>query len=207
MYHSALVRAQQEPDAKTCTAWVLNGIQNSHIRSSVIGVLFASRPADQEPTFQEIFTFVEHYLKRFRMGDEQDPYKAIKTNPTSPARVAANAAQVSPSPRDVIRCTKCWRKGHGWKECHAGACSICGKKFQGEFCTNWQNHTDPGTRWIPPKFRSAEDTKKKPNDLKRKTPPDSDDEKEKDPEILDKLKILQAVRKDLKKLRKEKKRE
>ena len=204
IYHSALVRAHQEPDAQTCTAWVLKGIQNPQVRSAVISTLFANlRPPDHEPTFREIFTFVENYIKR--MGDEGDPYKAIKVGPNGPTRVSANAAQVDSSSSDVKRCTKCWRKGHGWQECHAGACSVCGKKFQGEeYCTNWQSHSDPGTRWVPPKFRSNDDSKKRTgSDLKRKIPPNNGEEK--NPEILEKLKVLRATRNELKRMRKEKK--
>jgi len=57
---------------------------------------------------------------------------------------------------------------------------------------------------IPPKFKTAEGTKKKSGpDLKRKDPPADDEEK--DPEILDELKLLRATRKEIKKIRHEKK--
>jgi hypothetical protein len=205
IYHSALVRAHQEPDAQTCTAWVLKGIQNPQVRSAVISTLFENlRPPDEEPTFRDIFALVENYLKR--MGDEGDPYKAIKIGPNGPTRVTANAAQINSSSQDLKRCTQCWRKGHGWQDCHAGTCSACGKRLQGEeFCSNWQNHTDPGTRWVPPKFRSTDDTKKAKvgSDLKRKASPEG--EEEKNPEVLEKLKVLRAARKDLKRIRKDNK--
>ena len=204
MYYSALVNAGKEPEAKQATAWVLKGLQNSEIRGLVTGVLFANRPADQEPTYQEIFTYVEHYLKR--IGEDQDPYKAIKTSPNGPPRVSANAANRkfnASDSKEEKRCTKCWRKGHEWPDCHAGTCSICGKKLSGSFCEGWQNHTEPGTRWIPHKYRSETNDTQKKNDGKRKSP--SNENEEKDPEILEKLKVLQAARKDIKRLKKEKK--
>ena len=207
MYYSALVNADQPPDAKTCTAWVLGGIQNAEIRSSVIGVLFANRPPEQEPTYQEIFTYVEQYLKR--IGQDKDPYRAIKINPTGPSRVSANAVNnktVTFDPKSEKRCTKCWRKGHDWSECHAIACSICGKKFNGPYCEGWQNHKEPGTRWIPRQFRtSGDESKTQSKGFKRKNP--SVEGEEKDPEILEKLKVLQAARKDIKRLRKERTKE
>ena len=206
MYYSALVNAGKEPEAKQATAWVLKGLQNSEIRGLVTGVLFANRPPDQEPTYKEIFSYVEHYLKR--IGEDQDPYKAIKTNPNGPPRVSANAINnksVSLDLKNEKRCTKCWRKGHVWSDCHAGTCSICGRKINVTFCDGWQTHTEPGTRWIPLKFRSDINESQKKQVGKRKTSPNANEEK--DPEILEKLKVLQAARKDIKRLRKEKKKE
>jgi len=60
--HCALVRANQEPDDKACTAWVLKGIRNQEVARSVICTLFKPEDPNHEPTFHEIFMFVETFL-------------------------------------------------------------------------------------------------------------------------------------------------
>ena len=62
--HCSLIMADEEPDPKTGTAWVLEGIKNTIVLSHIISSLFAGREPDEEPTFKEIFEFVETFLKR-----------------------------------------------------------------------------------------------------------------------------------------------
>jgi hypothetical protein len=188
--HCALVRANQEPDAKACTAWVLKGIRNQEVSRSVICALFKPDDPNHEPTFREIFKFVETFLKR---SGDNDPYKTAKTNPFGPARVAANAA--TRTDLSEKRCTKCWRRGHVWSKCLAVTCSVCGRPFDGAaFCSGWMTHNEMGTKWIPAKFKDDGKRDEKESG-KRKTPP------EEDPNVLEKVKLLKAARKEVKRAR------
>ena len=186
-----MVRAGQEPDAKACTAWVLKGIKNQEVSRSVICALFKPDDPNREPTFPEIFKFVETFLKR--CGDN-DPYKTAKVNSFGPARVAANVA--SKTDQTEKRCTKCWRRGHIWSKCVATTCSICGNTFDGaSFCSGWGSHSELGTNWIPAKFRDTRKKDEKELGGKRKNPPDEDSN------VLEKVKLLKAARKEVKRAR------
>jgi len=143
-YHSALVRAGQEPSATDCTTWVLKGIQNPNVKGVISALIATKDPNLPLPTFREIFRYLEAYLKN--MG-ESDPYKSTKISASGNVKVAVNAIT---TPRNENRCTKCWRQGHGWKACTAKACSGCGKPFQNaKYCTSWESHQDSNTRWAP----------------------------------------------------------
>jgi hypothetical protein len=143
-YHCALVRAGQEPDATDCTTWVLQGIQNVIVKGVISAFLASKDPNQPLPTFREIFRSLETYLKR--IGDS-DPYKSAKMSASGPTKVSANA--LSRSQTD-LRCTRCWRQGHSWKDCSAKACSACGKPFNdAKYCEAWESHNDVNTRWAP----------------------------------------------------------
>jgi len=153
--HCALVRANQEPDDKPCTAWVLKGIRNQEVARSVIVALFKPEDPNHEPTFREIFKFVETFLKR---SGDNDPYKTVKVNPFGTPKVFAAPGSITSILKPVstlVRCTKCWRRGHSWSKCTALTCSACGKAFDGSlYCSAWKTHTDDGTRWIPMKWKN-----------------------------------------------------
>lgn len=196
-YHCALVGAQQQPDSATCISWVLQGIQNPTIRNVIAMKLASVRPNDPEPTFMEIFQYVEAFLKR--LGDN-DPYKSVKTSASGPIKVAANVGT-----KDETTCTRCWRKGHTWKNCKANACSACGKPFHNsKYCLSWQDHTTPGTRWAPHHLTKDKTSDGAGNKRKRVDPVDSELNKgNKD----DKLEAMRAAKKAFIAAKKELKRE
>lgn len=152
-YHCALVRAGQEPSPTDCTTWVLQGIQNTTVKGVISALIAAKDPTQALPTFREIFRYIEAYLKS--MGDS-DPYKATKITASGTTKVSLNATY---GPQSDIRCTRCWRHGHSWKDCTAKSCSACGKPFHDtKYCIQWESHTDVNTRWAP---RHLIDGKKK----------------------------------------------
>jgi hypothetical protein len=197
-YHCALVRAGQEPDAETCTSWVLQGIHNTTMKS-FISNLFAMKPINEpQPTFREIFSYVEVYLKT--MGDT-DPYQTVKVSPIETPRVSANATNiVNKNNIELKKCTKCWRNGHTWDNCISKTCGACGHLFaSSRYCENYMELTIPGTRWIPKQYyaslKKSETTDKSSQGTqgtKRKVT------FEDHPEVEERLKVLRAAKKELK---------
>jgi hypothetical protein len=137
--HLQLRTANAEPTPTELTEWVKKGIENQEVRRHLAATILRG---PVQPTFEEIFTEVRTFLKN--MGDDCDPYRTSKSGPTSKPLVAARI-DIEP-----IKCTRCWRQGHLWKKCTAKTCFACGKLIEGEkFCSNYANHTVPGTNWAP----------------------------------------------------------
>ena len=139
------------------------------------------------------------------MGDS-DPYKTTRVSASGTTKVALN---VTYTVQAEIRCTRCWRYGHTWKECTANTCSACGKLFnEAKFCSGWENHQDKGTRWAPTHLI---DDEKKGLGIKKKRSRE-EEEKEDDKGSGDNSdafqtfkqakKIYMAARKDLQKKKK-----
>ena len=60
--------------------------------------------------------------------------------------------------KKIIRCTTCWYKGHRWNVCKATKCNVCKTLLStdAKFCPNWENHSEPGTKWIHPSNRKQD---------------------------------------------------
>jgi len=76
-------------------------------------------------------------------------------------------------------------------------CSACGKAFNGDlYCSAWKTHEDPKTQWIPLKFQNQFDEKEP---VKRKASSPAID----NPIVAEKVKLLKAARKEVKRARAE----
>jgi hypothetical protein len=105
-----------------------------------------------QPTLEQIFAHVRGYLTF--LGPDKDPYRVIKgPNGT----ISANKLNIVTPEKDkdgknkkIIQCTRCWYKGHRWNVCKATRCNVCKTSLttDAKFCPNWENHAEPGTKWI-----------------------------------------------------------
>ena len=131
--------------------WVKAGIKNDQVINHLAATI--CRPdVEAQPTFEQIFAHVRGYLTF--LGPDKDPYRVIKgPNGT----ISANKVNIVTPEKDecgknkkVIRCTRCWYKGHRWNVCKSTRCSVCKTSLTNDakFCPNWENHTEPGTKWI-----------------------------------------------------------
>lgn len=148
--HCALIRADQEPAKTECAEWARNGIKNGivkvHLASSALW------RDGNSPTFQDIFKSVREFLKN--LGVDFDPYKSAKTSPISKPLVtgflARRGVPNGNQQNKELRCTRCWRNGHTWKDCHANSCSACDTSiFKLTYCPQWKEHKEQATRFAP----------------------------------------------------------
>ena len=131
--------------------WVKAGIKNDQVINHLAATI--CRPdVEAQPTFEQIFAHVRGYLTF--LGPDKDPYRVIK-GPSG--TISANKVNIVTPEKDeggrnkkVIRCTRCWYKGHRWNVCKSTRCSVCKTSLTNDakFCPNWENHTEPGTKWI-----------------------------------------------------------
>jgi len=131
--------------------WVKAGIKNDQVINHLAATI--CRPdVEAQPTFEQIFAHVRGYLTF--LGPDKDPYRVIK-GPSG--IISANKVNIVTPEKDeggknkkVIRCTRCWYKGHRWNVCKSTRCSVCKTSLTNDakFCPNWENHTEPGTKWI-----------------------------------------------------------
>ena len=195
-YYNALVRAGHTPDEASLREWAMNGIKNKEVRLAVSSsALYANRSAgDPEPSWKDIFNFVERMLDR--IGKDLDPYKLVKTK----AALNANVKDEDRKPaQELVRCTRCWREGHKWNQCKAMKCSECGKEFKGaKYCLGYESHKKRGTNWVP-KFLL--DSKNEDSSKKRGREEDASDEAAL--AVKNAKKALQVALKEQKKRRKE----
>jgi hypothetical protein len=143
---SQLIAARAKPPPGELLEWVKKGITNTTVRSA----LAQSVSLEPNLTYEMIFERIDKYLKW--MG-EQDPYKTVT------AKITATAVGVNLTKKETreIRCTRCWRNGHPWKNCTATTCSQCGQPLKGApFCANYKTHSEPGTTWAPPHLLKKE---------------------------------------------------
>jgi hypothetical protein len=110
-----------------------------------------------QPTFEQIFAHVCGYLTF--LGQDKDPYRVIKG---PHGTISANKVNLVTPEKDeggknkkVIRCTRCWYKGHRWNACKATKCYVCKTSLStdAKFCPNWENLAEPGTKWFHPSNR------------------------------------------------------
>jgi len=149
----ALVKANATPTTTEAREWVMKSVENVHLKTFLASSVLLYNP---EATYEQIFTSVRTHLK---LLGTFDPYKTMNSSPVGKPTVTAMFADGS---NKSIRCTKCWRPGHLWKQCTALRCSACNQPFNGsQFCTNFKQHGDPLTRWAPPHLlnkRTTHDT-------------------------------------------------
>jgi hypothetical protein len=135
--------------------WGKAGIKNDQVINHLAATICHHDVATQ-PTFEQIFAHVRGYLTF--LGPDKDPYRVAK-GPNGP--ISANKAKVvtpdkseNDKNRKVVRCTRCWYKGHRWNVCKSTKCNVCTTHLptDAKFCPNWESHTEPGTRWIHPSF-------------------------------------------------------
>lgn len=142
--HLALTKAQAAPTEAEAREWVMKGLENMIVKSFIISNILLPKP---QTTFTEIFEETRKYLKYMNLGDN-DPYKSIAASPASKPIVTAMITNRAVTP---IRCTRCWRPNHQWKQCTAKACGVCNHPFNGaKYCINYQSHEELATRWAPP---------------------------------------------------------
>ena len=118
--HVALVKAGHSPTQIELTEWARKGLRNDSIRHYMAMSLFIlNQPS---PTFEVIFASVRNFLKI--LGENCDPYMSAKAGPVSKPLVAGAAS----SKKTIVppRCTRCWRNGHKYPDCHAKTCYACG---------------------------------------------------------------------------------
>ena len=163
--------ANAEPTPRELYDWAKQAILNKEVYDYLLGHLIhpTERQAfvGQDKPFvlvDSLFTFGMDYLK-LQASRVYDPYKTVTPSPSGKATVSANtAAIVTPSKTGPPRCTICWRINHTFRDCHAKTCSQCGFTFDDQrFCPNTTDptkHNDPKCRWVPPKFRNNQSTKR-----------------------------------------------
>jgi len=145
----ALDRAGARPSDSELTEWVKKGLRNETINNFVATSVITLN--DSSPKYEVIFSKIEFYLKT--RGEDFDPYKLVKSGPTTPKGITAMAAskvnKVGNTP-EIARCTRCWNKGHGWADCKAKTCSACKTSIDGhKFCPNYAKHNEKATRFVP----------------------------------------------------------
>lgn len=142
--------------------WVKAGIKNDQVINHLAATICRPDVAAQ-PTFEQIFAHIRGYLTF--LGPDKDPYK-VATGPHG--AISANKAKVVTPDKigdgkyqKVPRCTRCWYKGHRWNVCKSTKCNVCMSSLSvdAKFCPNWENHSEPGTKWIHPSFRKQTDAK------------------------------------------------
>jgi len=166
--HCTLLRANQIPSEEDCLEWVMKGLRNKEIKSTLsASTLFQN---GGRPTFFEVFKFVRDYLKR--LGDELDPYKTTKGGANEKPMVAAPASIA----KEKSRCSRCWNTGHSWDKCFAKSCRECGTTLEKDttICPNHKAHKDPKTRWVPSGLKRKADEKNDEVTKRKKTAEDSD---------------------------------
>ena len=149
--HVALVKAGHSPTQIELTEWARKGLRNDSIRHYMAMSLFIlNQPS---PTFEVIFASVRNFLKI--LGENCDPYMSAKAGPVSKPLVAGAAS----SKKTIVppRCTRCWRNGHKYPDCHCYACG--GDIVNHLFCPNWEKHQETGTRWVAPSLLNQKNPK------------------------------------------------
>ena len=139
--------------------WVKAGIRNDQVINHLAATI--CRPdVEAQPTFEQIFAHVRGYLSF--LGPNKDPYRITK-GPSG--TISANKVNIVTPEKEqdgrnkrIIRCTRCWFKGHRWNVCKASKCNVCKTSLSTDarFCPNWENHTEPGTKWIHPSYRNQD---------------------------------------------------
>jgi len=139
--------------------WVKAGIRNDQVINHLATTI--CRPdVKAQPTFEQIFAHVRGYLTF--LGPDKDPYRIIKGPHDT---ISANKVNIVTPEKDengknkrVIRCTRCWYKGHQWNTCKATKCYVCKTSLStdAKFCPNWETHAEPGTKWIHPSMHKQD---------------------------------------------------
>jgi hypothetical protein len=135
--------------------WVKAGIKNDQVINHLAATI--CRPdVGAQPTFEQIFAHIHGYLTF--LGPDKDPYWVAKG---PHGAISANKVKVVTADKDengktksIVRCTRCWCKGHHWNVCRSAKCNACMTSLStdAKFCPNWEAHTEPGTKWIHPSF-------------------------------------------------------
>jgi hypothetical protein len=105
--------------------WVKAGIKNDQVINHLAATICCP-DVEAQPTFEQIFAHVRGYLTF--LGPDKDPYRVIKgPNGT----ISANKVNIVTPEKDeggknkkIIRCTRCWYKGHRWNACKATKCTV-----------------------------------------------------------------------------------
>jgi hypothetical protein len=139
-----LINANSQPTETEEREWVRKGLTNSEVKRFLSTTLF--RYDAPLPPIDTVFSAVRQFLSEF--GDENDPYKTATTSD----RTLVVAAAITPPRNGPTRfdgCTRCWRKGHNWKECIAVSCGACKADITGkQVCPNVLSHPAP-KNWCP----------------------------------------------------------
>ena len=210
--YCALVRAGKPPLKSECVSWVNNGIRNATVRIFLATDVF-KRDNVEQLFYEDIFDKIRFYLKT--LGDDVDPYKTVKSGPRSSAMLSNNRGFKNDSKTDgVIRCTRCWRSGHSYRNCIANTCSACGGSIAGKaYCPAWKSHDDGPMRFVPDHLLKGDNVLERPNKRfksgdhdqspgsSKEDPKDTKDPKS--PAMQAALKSLRAARKEYKKVLKE----
>ena len=136
--------------------WAKNCIRNSTVRAYLASTI--CKPGEPEPTWAELFSHIHNYITFMR---DADPYRVVTG---ANGRITVNNAKATTlnTNTTTFRCTRCWNKEHRWNTCIATQCGECGRKMSKEnaFCPNWENHTEPGTKWryFPRKQKAGSET-------------------------------------------------
>jgi hypothetical protein len=139
--------------------WVKAGIRNDQVINHLAATI--CRPdVEAQPTFEQIFAHVRGYLSF--LGPNKDPYRITKgpsgTISANKVNIVTPEKEQDGRSKRIIRCTRCWFKGHRWNVCKASKCNVCkiSLSTDARFCPNWENHTEPGTKWIHPSYRNQD---------------------------------------------------
>jgi len=139
--------------------WVKAGIKNDQVINHLAATI--CRPdVEAQPTLEQIFAHVCGYLTF--LGPDKDPYRVIKgqhgTISDNKVNIVTPEKDEGGKNKKVIRCTRCWYKGHQWNACKATKCNVCKTSLStdAKFCPNWENHAEPGTKWIHPSNRKQD---------------------------------------------------
>jgi hypothetical protein len=187
--HNALIRAKQPPSTEDLLEWVIAGLKNTTVLQVVTSsALFQHK---NKPTFEQVFVFVQDWLKR--MGDANDPYKSARGAANQKAHVAFQASLKGKQ----RPCTRCWGTGHWWDHCNAKTCNECNATLidKVSLCPNRDKHQDPKTRWEPPSFNKRKAEEQIESTPKRKKGEESEATKVAKAQMKESYKALKASRK------------
>jgi hypothetical protein len=132
--------------------WAKSGIKNKKVFDAIIAPMFLDTP---DCSAEQLFDKVSKYLTLCVQADN-DPYKSV-TAPEGKVSVNSNTqgmgknARSSPGQSFSRPCTRCWKQGHGYKDCKASRCAApsCGAELPAgkPTCPQWRQHKDPKFRF------------------------------------------------------------
>jgi len=141
-----LINANKQPTEVEEREWVRKGLTNPEVKRFLSTTLFRFDAPQQLPSIDIVFSAVRQFLSEF--GEENDPYKTVTTHD----RTLVAAAVITPKRNNLTRfegCSRCWRKGHSWKECVAVICGACKADITDKpVCPNVFSHPAP-KNWCP----------------------------------------------------------
>jgi hypothetical protein len=153
--------------------WVRKGIRNKNVLDHLIK-FYIDNP---EASYEQIFSYVEKYLV-ICSNCEIDPYRTVSG---ASGKVSINVASMdshqrkySPPVHSESMCTRCWMKGHSWRDCRRSHCGVCKAELtlNDKTCPCWKKHKSPDYRFrgdTPPWERDQFDAGKKGKSFQRGT--------------------------------------